>query len=310
MLFSYDFTNLSSAADVVAKLQARLRLAVETKREADLKLQGHGDTGEVEKLKIEAHILLLAEELDYVFEAIKFAQDKADGLAAQKSAVMLHASSAEISWRMIDRRDLLLAKLAVRDIDFKWLNRQDSSTVNNLAFGDLQAFDGAADAEWTEILSKYYEPANHPLVKASQICIFCYALLTYPPLRVSCSVWQSGQYCLLLEASPFTKASDCHYILCASKSTLASAAALWSTCGQRADDVPHIMTAASRQMSFTCRRQHLHHLSEVSVLCHRLASLLCRPSYRRHAARGRPTSGALPQTFRVRRVQIRLWCQG
>lgn len=168
MLFSYDFTNLASAADVVEKLQARLRVAVETRREAEWRLQGHGDPGEVEKLKIEAHTRLLAEELDYVFEAIKLAQDKADGLASQKSALLLHASSSEISWRMMGRHDQLLAKLAMRDIDFRWLNRQDSSTANNLTVGDLQAFDGAVDAEWTEILSKYDDPPSHPLVK---VCI-------------------------------------------------------------------------------------------------------------------------------------------
>lgn len=95
MLFSYDFTNLGSAADVVSKLQARLRMAVETKREAESKLQGLGDAGEIEKYKIKAHILLLGEELDYVFEAIKLAQDKADGQAGQKSALLLHASSSE-----------------------------------------------------------------------------------------------------------------------------------------------------------------------------------------------------------------------
>ncbi|EKM59200.1 uncharacterized protein PHACADRAFT_169675 [Phanerochaete carnosa HHB-10118-sp] len=193
MLFSYDFTNLASAADVVAKLQYRLRLAVETRREAERKLQGHGELGEVEKLKIDAHILLLAEELDYVFEAIKLAQDKADGLAAQKSALLLHASSSEISWRMIDRHEQLLAKLAMRDIDFHWLNRQDSSTVNNLLVGDLQAFDGAADAEWTEILSKYDEPASHPLVKRK---LFCVAEWTVLPPVGGITIYQSFELSL------------------------------------------------------------------------------------------------------------------
>ncbi|KIP10738.1 hypothetical protein PHLGIDRAFT_22173 [Phlebiopsis gigantea 11061_1 CR5-6] len=180
MLFAYDFTNLASTADVIEKLQARLRVAVETRREAEWRLQGRGELGEVEKLKIEAHIKLLAEELDYVFEAIKLAQDKADGLAAQKSALLLHASSSEISWRMIDRHDQLLAKLAMRNIDFRWLNRQDSSAVNNLTVGDMQAFDGAADAEWTEILSKYDDPPNHPLVKRKLFCVAEWVVL--PPV--------------------------------------------------------------------------------------------------------------------------------
>ncbi|KAI0347243.1 hypothetical protein BDW22DRAFT_1322640 [Trametopsis cervina] len=180
MLFSYDFTNLSLAAEVVEQLQSRLRQAVETKREAEWRLRGHGDSGKVEQLKIDAHIIRLSEELDYVFEAIKLAQDKAEDQTAQKSALLLRASSEEISWRMIDRQDQLLAKLAVRNIDFRWLNRQDGSTVNNMLVGDLQAFDGAADAEWTEILAKYEESSNHPLAKRKLFCVAAWTVL--PPV--------------------------------------------------------------------------------------------------------------------------------
>lgn len=169
MLFSYDFTNLASAADVVANMQARLRHALETRREAVQRLQGFGDDGKVEVYKIDAHIFLLADELNLIFDAIKLAQDKANEGSEQKSALLLHASSSEISWGMLDRQDQLLAKLAVRDIHFYWLSRQDSSTVNNLVVGDLQAFDGSADAEWTEILSRYDEPSSHPLVKVCTI---------------------------------------------------------------------------------------------------------------------------------------------
>ena len=167
LLFRYDFTNLASAADVVAGMQQRLRQALETKRDAEQKLRGFGNPGRVELLKIDAHILLLVEELNLIFDAIKLAQDKAGTSAEsdQKSALLLHASSEEVSWRMLDQQGQLLAKLAVRVTDFYWLSRHDSSTVNNLAVGDLQAFDGAADAEWTEILSKHDEPSTHPLVK-------------------------------------------------------------------------------------------------------------------------------------------------
>lgn len=182
MLFSYDFTNVASAADVVADLQSRLRHAVEMKREAEWRLVRYGEDGDIEKLKIMAHILLLSEELDYVFDAIKLAQDKLNNRTGQNSALLLHASSAEISWRMLDRMDQLLAKLAVREIDFHWLSRQDSSIVNNLALGDLQAFDGAADAEWTEILSKFEEKSNHPLVKVCSIA--CRSCRTLTPLSI------------------------------------------------------------------------------------------------------------------------------
>ncbi|KAI9001069.1 golgi-body localization protein domain-containing protein [Trametes punicea] len=180
LLFSYDFTNLGSAADVVANMQQRLRQAIETKREAEPKLLGYGNPGRVELLKIDAHILLLIEELNLIFDAIKLAQDKANDQSDQKSALLLHASSEELSWRMLDGNDQLLAKLAVRDTDFYWLSRHDSSTVNKLAVGDLQAFDGAADAEWTEILSKYDEPATHPLVKRKLFLLADWTVL--PPV--------------------------------------------------------------------------------------------------------------------------------
>ncbi|KAI0719613.1 golgi-body localization protein domain-containing protein [Cerioporus squamosus] len=180
LLFSYDFTNLASAADVVANMQQRLRQALETKYDAEQKLHGFGNPGRVELLKIDAHILLLVEELNLIFDAIKLAQDKANNESDQKSALLLHASSEEVSWRMLDQHDQLLAKLAVRDTDFYWLSRRDSSTVNNLAVGDLQAFDGAADAEWTEILSKYDEPSTHPLVKRKLFLLAHWVVL--PPV--------------------------------------------------------------------------------------------------------------------------------
>jgi len=180
MMFSYDFTNLRSAADVVANMQARLRHALETRRDAIKKLQVYGSAGKLEIYKIDAHIILLADELNMIFDAIKLAQDKANDHSEQKSALLLHASSSEISWRMLDRQDQLLAKLAVRDIHFFWLSRQDSSTVNNLIVGDLQAFDGSADAEWTEILSRYDEPSSHPLVKKKLFLVADWTVL--PPV--------------------------------------------------------------------------------------------------------------------------------
>ncbi|TBU45037.1 golgi-body localization protein domain-containing protein [Dichomitus squalens] len=180
LLFSYDFTNFTSAADVVAGMQHRLRQALETKVDAEQKLRGLGNPGRVELLKIDAHILLLIEELNLIFDAIKLAQDKASSESDQKSALLLHASSEELSWRMLDQHDQLLAKVAIRVTDYYWLSRHDSSTVNNLAVGDLQAFDGAADAEWTEILSKYDEPSTHPLVKRKLFLLAHWTVL--PPV--------------------------------------------------------------------------------------------------------------------------------
>lgn len=166
LLFKYDFTNLSSAASVVEGFQARLRRAVERERIWGNHLAYEDESTQIDVLQAKAHVILLSNELGLLFDAIKLAQDKADEKNAdQKSALKLHASSAEISWGMVDDTRDLLVKLAVRGIDFSWLNRQDGSTVNKLHFADLQAFDGSRDAQWPEIISKYKDPSNHPLVK-------------------------------------------------------------------------------------------------------------------------------------------------
>lgn len=166
LIFTYDFTDLNSASEVVSRLQSRLRSALETERLNSQHLRRLEDEdARLNMLQLKAHIFSLSEELNLLFDSIKMAQDRFDDQADQKSALLLHASSSEISWRMLDSRRNLLSKLVVSDIHFHWLSRQDSSTVNNLTIGNLTAFDGSRYALWAEILSKYDEPPNHPLLK-------------------------------------------------------------------------------------------------------------------------------------------------
>ncbi|OJA13790.1 hypothetical protein AZE42_00523 [Rhizopogon vesiculosus] len=165
LLFAYDFTDLRSVANVVSDLQSRLRNALETRRDAENHALSASSDAKLNVLKLKAHIFLLTEDLNLIFDAIKLAQDRADERSDQKSALLLLASSSEISWKMLDEQRELLAKLAVRDIRFSWLSKQDSSTVNNLVVGDLQAFDGSPHAPWPEIVSKFEEPYNHPMCK-------------------------------------------------------------------------------------------------------------------------------------------------
>lgn len=165
LIFTYDFTDLASAANVVSNLQSRLRDALETERTMRNSRRLEDEEGHLKLLQLKSHIFLLSEELNLLFDSIKMAQDRFDDQTDQKSALLLHASSADISWRMLDARRNLLSKLAVANINFHWLSRQDSSTVNHLTIGNLSAFDGSRYAIWAEILSKYDEPPNHPLLK-------------------------------------------------------------------------------------------------------------------------------------------------
>jgi len=65
----------------------------------------------------------------------------------------------------LDDNKELLAKLAVRGINYSWLSRQDGSTASLLSVTDLQAFDGSPRALWPEILAKYDEPQGHHMIR-------------------------------------------------------------------------------------------------------------------------------------------------
>ncbi|EEB92855.1 hypothetical protein MPER_08573, partial [Moniliophthora perniciosa FA553] len=149
-MFTYDFTDLTSAAEVVSGVQRQIRNALDIEYNAHK--SGRLDDEELtfELLKLRAHIVSLTEELNLLFEAIKFAQDRFDDQNDRKSALLLNASSSEISWRMLDDQRNMLAKLAVQNIDYYWLSRQDSSTKAQM---------------WPEIFSKYDDPRNYPISK-------------------------------------------------------------------------------------------------------------------------------------------------
>ena len=181
LLFSYDFTDLKSSANVVSGLQSRLREAVNQEQDAQWRLRRFAateDQAKLEMAKIRADVLALADELSYIFEAIRLAQDRNEGNSEHKSALLLLASSPEISWRMLDSRRDLLAKLSVNGVKFSWLNRQDSAVVNTLRIGDLHVFDGHHEAVWPEIVCKHHEPKDHHLVRVCLLLPVTFCSLT------------------------------------------------------------------------------------------------------------------------------------
>jgi hypothetical protein len=184
LLFSYDFTDFKSSANVVSGLQGRLREAVNQEQDAQWRLRRFAateDQAKLEMAKIRADVLALADELAFIFEAIRLAQDRSEGNSEHKSALLLLASSPEISWRMLDSRRDLLAKLSVNGVKFSWLNRQDSAVVNTLRIGDLHVFDGHHEAVWPEVVCKHNEPRDHHLVRVCTLPFVTSLLLT--PLR-------------------------------------------------------------------------------------------------------------------------------
>jgi len=165
-LFKFDFADFSSAADVVSTLQTRIRRLVQVARMYDLAFDTLDEAGQMDALSVHAHLTSLVEELDFIFAAIRLAQEKAhdfdDNLT---SALRLDARSELISWHMLGADSNLLAKLAVKGVNFAWTSRKDSSTTNSVTIKDLQALNGDPNTAFSEILVLHPQPSNHAMVK-------------------------------------------------------------------------------------------------------------------------------------------------
>ncbi|KZT62125.1 hypothetical protein CALCODRAFT_277895 [Calocera cornea HHB12733] len=167
-LYSYDFTDLFSAAEVVSGMQKRMRYLAEVEK-ANILKPAH-DGAMQEQLAVRAEMQNLAEELSFIFDAIKLKQDKAGGRAMEgdSSAVRLETYVSDISWMMLDPRHALLAKLSAKGIAFSWLSRKDGSASSTLDLDDLLALNSTPEALFPEILCKYERPSNNPMVKTGK----------------------------------------------------------------------------------------------------------------------------------------------
>jgi hypothetical protein len=184
MLFSYDFTDLLSAASVISDMQGRLRYVVESERLQQTQLLEAGDAGRLELLNLKARALSLSEELNLIFDAIKLAQDKADDHGDRKSALMLRATSGDIAWRMLDKESGLLAKLAMRKIEFSWLSRTDSTTISRLTLGDLRAENPDPQAMWAEMLSRTDGQVHDYIAEVRATCFLSFHVHLRPTARM------------------------------------------------------------------------------------------------------------------------------
>lgn len=164
-LFTYDFTDIPSSAEVIQTLQKRIRQLMRIARDRDM-LKVMSESDQREYLLVQAELTSLSDKLDFIFQAIRRAQEKARHFdETLASALQLDVSSEFISWNMLGPQSNLLAKLAVKGVRFTWTNRKDSSTTNLLSIADLQALNGMPGAAFPEVLVAHPSPANHPMVK-------------------------------------------------------------------------------------------------------------------------------------------------
>jgi hypothetical protein len=150
-----DISDSATTASEITIRQGRIRALSEhlndyTLREGDLSASDR-----MEMNRIAATLMTQTEELGLIFDAVQTVQDR-DELASQsKVGIRLEATSPELTWNLIDNNGSLLAKLALRSMDFLWISSQDGSSANRLKIKDVEAVDARSNAKFPEMISKH-----------------------------------------------------------------------------------------------------------------------------------------------------------
>lgn len=166
MLFSYDFSDPSALACIVADLQGRIRHAKDLHTQYRLNFEHLNQKGRLDFLSLKAEAVEMVRELLLINEAITTSQDQSGKDKDKKSALRFEAHANDIAWNMMgDTPGELLAKLALKGASFTWLNKADNSAANTFSLVDLQALNVRPNAVFTEIVSKHSKTSDHPMAK-------------------------------------------------------------------------------------------------------------------------------------------------
>ncbi|SPO27524.1 uncharacterized protein UTRI_10641 [Ustilago trichophora] len=182
MMFSYDFTDVSGLADIVAALQLRIREARSLVEQYQAVAERLNERGKADFVAVLGETLDLVEELNLIMDAITTSQDSKGGADREKkSALRFMTQAQEVAWNMIgDEAGQLVAKLALRGISFSWLNKADNSAANTLSIQDLQALNVDPNAVFAEIITKHARAQDHPMAKEGRFLDAMWSVL--PPV--------------------------------------------------------------------------------------------------------------------------------
>ncbi|SPO27179.1 uncharacterized protein UTRI_10641_B [Ustilago trichophora] len=182
MMFSYDFTDVSGLADIVAALQLRIREARSLVEQYQAVADRLNERGKADFVALLGETADLVEELNLIMDAITTSQDSKGGADREKkSALRFMTQAQEVAWNMIgDEAGQLVAKLALRGISFSWLNKADNSAANTLSIQDLQALSVDPNAVFAEIITKHTRAQDHPMAKEGRFLDAMWSVL--PPV--------------------------------------------------------------------------------------------------------------------------------
>ena len=84
ILFQYDFNDIPSSAELISGLQQQMRKAIDVEYLTEKSPRPGEEEPQLELMRLRAHMFHLAERLNFLFEAIKLAQEKRDDQADKK----------------------------------------------------------------------------------------------------------------------------------------------------------------------------------------------------------------------------------
>jgi hypothetical protein len=158
-VYSFDRRDAFRYVSEAARLQYRIRELESLVRAYDENYDHLTSEGKLGLIDLRADLLNSVETLNVIYEAVSIHQNHSEQAAALKASIRLEAHAGEVAWYMFGP-DALLAKLAIKGINFSWLRKKDSSTDSSLMVDDLQALNSSPDAIFPEMLSKYYKSNN------------------------------------------------------------------------------------------------------------------------------------------------------
>jgi len=161
-VYLFDFRDRHSAADVVTKMQHRIRQLRRMASKFDVDARRLSDDEKLEFLAVKSQHFMLSRELNLIFESLARAQARQTDMEGNDVfAVRLDAISSDLSWNALDEHNMLLSKLSIRGTQYTWISKNDGSMSNNLTIGDMQALDASPNAVFTEMLVKLEPPGHH-----------------------------------------------------------------------------------------------------------------------------------------------------
>lgn len=179
IVLSKDFSDKHDIAMAVSRQQDELRMVRR-------RLIGAFDRGmhTLAEPEIEEHYLVSA---DYIrrseiismwMRAIQTAQD--NRVSNKSMGMQIDAQASEIVWHMREAGGTPLAKVGVKGIAFRWLNRNDGSVSNCLLISDLVALNSSPEHYFSEIIAKYPVPpsANEHVMREDLFMAVVWSMLT------------------------------------------------------------------------------------------------------------------------------------